>query len=299
MSIIIHKVSKSYGEQIALNNVNFEVGRGQILGFLGPNGAGKSTLMKIICGYIPADQGQVFIEQIDVAKDALSAKSKLGYLPENNPLYPEMYIREYLQFFAAMRAVDKSKIEEVINKTGLRPESHKKIHQLSKGYRQRVGLAGCLLHQPEVLILDEPTTGLDPHQLNSIRELIKEIGKSTTILLSTHIMQEVEAMCDRAIIIHQGKIVDDRILENESTEKQLIEVEFNYRVEEVALEGIQQVKKVKNVKGFTYQIEFSTESDRRSEVFDFAYDNGLKILNLKKVTQNLEERFLELTNDKK
>ena len=299
MSIIIHKVSKSYGEQIALNNVNFEVGRGQILGFLGPNGAGKSTLMKIICGYIPADQGQVFIEQIDVAKDALSAKSKLGYLPENNPLYPEMYIREYLQFFAAMRGVDKSKIEEVIDKTGLLPESHKKIHQLSKGYRQRVGLAGCLLHQPEVLILDEPTTGLDPHQLNSIRELIKEIGKSTTILLSTHIMQEVEAMCDRAIIIHQGKIVDDRILKNESTEKQLIEVEFNYRVEEVALEGIQQVKKVKNVKGFTYQIEFSTESDRRSEVFDFAYDNGLKILNLKKVTQNLEERFLELTNDKK
>lgn len=299
MSIIIHKVSKSYGEQLALNNVNFEVGRGQILGFLGPNGAGKSTLMKIICGYIPADQGQVFIEQIDVAKDALSAKSKLGYLPENNPLYPEMYIREYLQFFAAMRGVDKSKIEEVIDKTGLRPESHKKIHQLSKGYRQRVGLAGCLLHQPEVLILDEPTTGLDPHQLNSIRELIKEIGKSTTILLSTHIMQEVEAMCDRAIIIHQGKIVDDRILKNESTEKQLIEVEFNYRVEEVALEGIQQVKKVKNVKGFTYQIEFSTESDRRSEVFDFAYDNGLKILNLKKVTQNLEERFLELTNDKK
>ena len=298
MSIVIHKVSKSYGEQKALNNVNFEVGRGQIVGFLGPNGAGKSTLMKIICGYLPADEGQVFIEQIDVAKDALSAKSKLGYLPENNPLYPEMHIREYLQFFAAMRSVDKSKIEEVINKTGLKPEAHKKIHQLSKGYRQRVGLAGCLLHQPEVLILDEPTTGLDPHQLNSIRELIKEIGKTTTILLSTHIMQEVEAMCERAIIIHQGKIVDDRKLENESTEKQLIEVEFNYRVEEVALEGIQQVKKVKNVKGFTYQLEFTTETDRRSEVFDFAYDNGLKILNLKKVTQNLEERFLELTDDK-
>ena len=299
MSIVIHKVSKSYGDQKALNNVNFEVGRGQIVGFLGPNGAGKSTLMKIICGYLPADEGQVFIEQIDVAKDALSAKSKIGYLPENNPLYPEMHIREYLQFFAAMRSVDKSKIEEVIDKTGLRPEAHKKIHQLSKGYRQRVGLAGCLLHQPEVLILDEPTTGLDPHQLNSIRELIKEIGKSTTILLSTHIMQEVEAMCDRAIIIHQGKIVDDRKLQNQSTEKQLIEVEFNYRVEEIALEGIQQVKKVKNVKGFTYHLEFTTESDRRSEVFDFAYDNGLKILNLKKVTQNLEERFLELTDDKK
>ena len=298
MSIVIHKVSKSYGEQKALNNVNFEVGRGQIVGFLGPNGAGKSTLMKIICGYLPADEGQVFIEQIDVAKDALSAKSKLGYLPENNPLYPEMHIREYLQFFAAMRSVDKSKIEEVINKTGLKPEAHKKIHQLSKGYRQRVGLAGCLLHQPEVLILDEPTTGLDPHQLNSIRELIKEIGKTTTILLSTHIMQEVEAMCERAIIIHQGKIVDDRQLLNDSSEKQLIEVEFNYRVEEVALENIQQVKNVKNVKGFTYQLEFTTETDRRSEVFDFAYDNGLKILNLKKVTQNLEERFLELTDDK-
>ena len=299
MSIVIHKISKSYGDQKALDNVNFEIRQGEIVGFLGPNGAGKSTLMKIICGYLPADEGQVFIEQIDVAQNALAAKSKIGYLPENNPLYPEMHIREYLQFFAAMRGVDKAKIEEVINKTGLRPEAHKKIHQLSKGYRQRVGLAGCLLHQPEVLILDEPTTGLDPHQLNSIRELIKEIGKTTTILLSTHIMQEVEAMCDRSIIIHQGKIVDDRKLQNESTEKQLIEVEFNYRVEEIALGKIQQVKKVKNVKGFTYHLEFTTEVDRRSEVFDFAYDNGLKILNLKKVTQNLEERFLELTDDKK
>jgi len=298
MSIVIHKVSKFYGDQKALNQVNFEVGQGQIVGFLGPNGAGKSTLMKIICGYLMADEGQVFIDQINIAQDPLNAKRHIGYLPENNPLYPEMHVREYLQFFAEMRSVPKSRIEEVITKTDLNPEAHKKIHQLSKGYRQRVGLAGCLLHQPQVLILDEPTTGLDPHQLNSIRELIKEIGKSTTILLSTHIMQEVEAMCHRAIIIHQGKIVDDRKLHHESTEKQLIEVEFNYRVEEVALENIEQVKKVRNISGFIYQIEFSTEVDKRSEVFDFAYDNGLKILNLKKVTQNLEERFIELTEHK-
>ena len=297
MSIIINKVTKSYGEQKALDSVNFEVEKGQIVGFLGPNGAGKSTLMKIICGYLSADAGQVFIDKTDVEQEPLKAKSKLGYLPENNPLYPEMHVREYLNFIAELRKVDTTHIENVIDKTGLRAECNKKVHQLSKGYRQRVGLAGCLLHEPQVLILDEPTTGLDPHQLSSIRELIQEIGKSTTILLSTHIMQEVEAMCERAVIIHQGRIVDDKVLQSDADEKQLIEVEFNYRVEEVALESIPQVKKVKNIKGFKYQIEFTTTTDRRSEVFDFAYDNGLKILNLQKITQGLEERFLELTGD--
>lgn len=296
MSIKIKNVSKSYSKQTALDAVNFQVEDNQVVGFLGPNGAGKSTLMKIICGYIKADKGQVIVDGIDVAEDPMAAKSKIGYLPENNPLYTEMYVKEYLNFMAQLRGIKKPQVDAIIDKTGLRPEYHKKISQLSKGYRQRVGLAGCLLHQPKVLILDEPTTGLDPHQLNSIRSLIKEVGKSTTILLSTHIMQEVEAMCERAVIIHQGKVVDDRILNQVQTDnKQIIEVEFNYRVEEVALESIDQVKKVINKKGFIYQLEFSTSTDKRSAVFDFAYDNGLKILNLQKINQNLEERFLELT----
>jgi ABC-2 type transport system ATP-binding protein len=296
MSIKIKNVSKSYSNQTALDAVNFEVGDNQVVGFLGPNGAGKSTLMKIICGYIKADKGQVIVDGIDVAKEPMAAKSKIGYLPENNPLYAEMYVKEFLNFMAQLRGIKKPQVDAIIHKTGLKPEYDKKINQLSKGYRQRVGLAGCLLHQPKVLILDEPTTGLDPHQLSSIRHLIKETGQSTTILLSTHIMQEVEAMCERAVIIHQGKLVDDRSLSQTQTDnKQIIEVEFNYRVEEVALEGINQVKKVINTKGFIYQLEFSTSSDKRSDVFDFAYDNGLKILNLQKINQNLEERFLELT----
>lgn len=297
MSIFLHKVSKSYGETKAVNNLSFEVPSGQIVGFLGPNGAGKSTTMKMITGILSMDEGSIEIAGIDLASSPIEAKKKLGYLPENNPLYEEMYVREYLSFHAKVHGINPVEIEHIIQLTGLLPEAHQKIEALSKGYRQRVGLAAALLHQPEVLILDEPTTGLDPKQLVEIRKLIKNLAGERTILLSTHIMQEVEAMCDRAIIIKHGKIVADRMLQHEKEDFQVIEVEFNYRIEEIALQQIPKLIKVENPKGFNYILYFETKHDMRSNVFDFAYDNGLKIIELKKKTQSLESLFLELTEN--
>lgn len=210
MSIEIQNISKSYGAQKALDNVSFSIKKGEIVGFLGPNGAGKSTLMKILTTYITSDEGSASVNGNDVMSSQKAVQQSVGYLPEHNPLYLDLYVREYLAFNADVYKVDKSRIEEVIQLTGLTPESHKKIGQLSKGYRQRVGLATALLHNPEVLILDEPTTGLDPNQLVEIRQVIKNVGKDKTVFLSTHIMQEVEAICDRIIIIHHGKIVADQ-----------------------------------------------------------------------------------------
>lgn len=210
MSIEVQNISKSYGAQKALDNVSFSVKNGEIVGFLGPNGAGKSTLMKILTTYITSDEGSASVNGNDVVTSQKAVQQSVGYLPEHNPLYLDLYVREYLAFNADVYKVDKSRIEEVIQLTGLTPESHKKIGQLSKGYRQRVGLATALLHNPEVLILDEPTTGLDPNQLVEIRQVIKNVGKDKTVFLSTHIMQEVEAICDRIIIIHHGKIVADQ-----------------------------------------------------------------------------------------
>lgn len=212
MSIEVQNITKTYGEQKALDSISFSIKKGEIVGFLGPNGAGKSTLMKILTTYLTADAGQASVNGFDVATQAIQVQQSVGYLPEHNPLYLDLYVREYLAFNADLHHVSKSKIDEVIRLTGLSPECHKKIGQLSKGYRQRVGLATALLHNPDVLILDEPTTGLDPNQLVEIRELIKNIGKDKTIFLSTHIMQEVEAICDRIIIIHHGKIVEDASL---------------------------------------------------------------------------------------
>lgn len=297
MSISLYKVSKSYGEKKAVNELSFEVPSGQIVGFLGPNGAGKSTTMKMITGIISPDEGQISIQSINPETNPLEAKRKIGYLPENNPLYEEMFVREYLTFNASIHQIDKEKIEEVIELTGLSPEAHQKIEALSKGYRQRVGLAAALLHEPDILILDEPTTGLDPKQLVGIRSLIKNLAGKRTILLSTHIMQEVEAMCDRAIIIKDGKIVADKMLQQEDNNLQIIEVEFNYRIEEVALEQLPKIKKIENPSGFNYLLYFESNEDMRSSVFDFAYDNGLKIIELKKKTQSLESLFLELTED--
>lgn len=209
MSIEVKNITKLYGEQRALDSISFSVNKGEIVGFLGPNGAGKSTLMKILTTYLTADEGEATVNGFDVLSQTKQVQQSVGYLPEHNPLYLDLYVREYLEFNADLHKVSKSKIEEVIQLTGLTPESHKKIGELSKGYRQRVGLATALLHNPEVLILDEPTTGLDPNQLVEIRDLIKNIGKDKTVFLSTHIMQEVEAICDRIIIINKGQIVED------------------------------------------------------------------------------------------
>ena len=296
MSIDVQNISKNYGAQKALHNISFSVNKGEIVGFLGPNGAGKSTLMKILTTYLPADSGSATVNGCDVATNQKQVQLSVGYLAEHNPLYLEMYVREYLEFNAAIFKVEKKQIDEVILLTGLTSESHKKINQLSKGYRQRVGLATALLHNPEVLILDEPTTGLDPNQIVEIRELIKNIGKNKTIFLSTHIMQEVEAICDRVIIINKGEIVADKKLESLLNQnEQVIEVEFDYKIEEVAISRIQNLKSFKNTHDMTWELTFETTKDMRPVVFDFAHDNGLKTLQLNQKNKNLETIFREMT----
>ena len=229
MSIAISKINKSYGKQRALNNISFEIKKGEIVGFLGPNGAGKSTLMKIITCFLEQDSGKIKICDLDTLENDLNAKSKIGYLPENNPLYINMYIKEYLLFVGEIYKINnvKERVAEIIKQTGLTAEQSKKIKQLSKGYRQRVGLAAALIHNPEILILDEPTTGLDPNQLLEIRNLIKDIGKNKTVLLSTHIMQEVDKICNRVVIINKGKIVDDQLISNFT--KNNIDLEDHFR----------------------------------------------------------------------
>ncbi|WP_159800171.1 gliding motility-associated ABC transporter ATP-binding subunit GldA [Flavobacterium sp. MK4S-17] len=297
MSIEVKDISKNYGSQKALDAVSFSVNKGEIVGFLGPNGAGKSTLMKILTTYLNADEGIALVNGNDVATQQKAVQKSVGYLPEHNPLYLDLYVKEYLAFNADVYKVDKSRIDEVIQLTGLTPESHKKISQLSKGYRQRVGLAAALLHDPEVLILDEPTTGLDPNQLIEIRELIKNVGKNKTVFLSTHIMQEVEAICDRVIIINHGKIITDRKLGSLNTDSkgQIIEVEFDLRVEEQLLQLIPHLASYKNVHDFTWELTFKTDKDMRPALFDFAHDNGLKTLQLTHKNKNLETLFREVT----
>ena len=232
MSIEVQSVTKSYGNQLALNEISFSANKGEIIGFLGPNGAGKSTMMKIITGFISPTKGTVFVSGIDVLKSPKKTKAKIGYLPEQNPLYHEMYVKEYLQFQASIFKISKETISTVIKTVGLTPESHKKISQLSKGYQQRVGIAAAIIHNPDVLVLDEPTTGLDPNQIQEIRTLIKKLGKEKTILFSTHIMQEVEAVCDRVIIIKKGELLIDKSIEElKENNKQIIEVTFDYKIE--------------------------------------------------------------------
>lgn len=300
MSIEVKAISKMYGAQKALNNVSFSVNKGEVVGFLGPNGAGKSTLMKILTTYLSADGGTALVNGNDVTLQQKAVQQSIGYLPEHNPLYLDLYVKEYLAFNADVYKVAKNRIDEVIQLTGLTPEANKKIGQLSKGYRQRVGLATALLHDPEVLILDEPTTGLDPNQLVEIRELIKNIGKDKTIFLSTHIMQEVEAICDRVIIINKGEIVTDKKLNSLSGDsEQIIEVEFDYRVEEELLQSIPHLKNYVNVYDFTWELTFDTKEDMRPTIFDFAHDNGLKTLRLNQKNKNLEAIFREMTNKQK
>ncbi|TDI71854.1 MAG: gliding motility-associated ABC transporter ATP-binding subunit GldA [Bacteroidetes bacterium] len=305
MSIEVSHITKTYGMIKALNDVSFSIKKGEIVGFLGPNGAGKSTLMKILTTYLKATEGSAEVNGFKISEENKEVQKSVGYLPEHNPLYLDMFVKEYLLFNAEIYNIPKTAIEKVIEQTGLGPEAHKKIEQLSKGFRQRVGLAAALLHDPEVLILDEPTTGLDPNQLIEIRKLIKNFGKpmpdgraGKTVLLSTHIMQEVEAICDRVIIIHKGAIVLDKPLSELSDDKeQVVEVEFDYRVEKEALQKIDKVNKVENSVGFVYHIYFSTREDMRAKVFDFARDNGLKILQLHQKNTTLEKLFIELTTE--
>lgn len=297
MSISIYNLSKNYGEQTVLNSFGFEIGEGEVVGFLGPNGAGKTTTMKIIAGALSYNVGSVKVCGLEVKDNTLHTNALIGYLPEQNPLYPEMYVKEYLLFVAETHGIDKGKeqlVDELIDKVGLRPEFHKKIGQLSKGYRQRVGLAQALVPNPKVLILDEPTTGLDPNQLEEIRNLIRELGKDRTVILSTHIMQEIKAICNRVIIINKGEIVADypdisKISQLDENNLQF-EVEFLNPAEITGIDGLNAVSvKDKN----TYTILAS--SDIRAEIFDFAVKSGNKILTMKTVERSMEEVFRSLT----
>lgn len=298
MSIKVKKLSKVYGTQKALIEVSFEINKGEIVGFLGPNGAGKSTLMKILTGYIPQTNGDAKICNLDINENSIETRSKIGYLPEHNPLYLDMYVKEYLEFVANIYEVNHKYINEMIEKTGLQKEQHKLIGSLSKGYRQRVGLAQALIHNPEVLILDEPTTGLDPNQLIEIRSLIKEVGREKTVLLSTHIMQEVEAICDRVIIINKGQIVANKTiveLQKSKGNRKLITIEFDKKAEKKELMKIGNVLEVRELKGNKHQILFDSKFDLRPALFEFAVNNKLTVLQMNMEEQKLESIFQELT----
>ncbi len=297
MSIEVQNISKNYGTQKALNTIDFKINKGEIVGFLGLNGAGKSTLMKILTTYIEADNGTAIVNGFNVNTHPKEVQKSIGYLPEHNPLYLDLYVREYLAFNADVYKVDKKRIAEVIQLTGLSPEAHKKIGQLSKGYRQRVGLATALLHDPEVLILDEPTTGLDPNQLTEIRDLIKNIGKDKTVFLSTHIMQEVEAICDRVIIIKSGIIVADNKLQQmfSNENDQVIEIEFDVKIEEEFIKRLPNLKSFQNIHDMQWELIFNANEDMRPALFDFAKELDVKILSMQLKNKNLETIFREKT----
>lgn len=301
MSIKVSNITKTYGEQNALNDVSFEVNTGEIVGFLGPNGAGKSTMMKILTCFIPQTSGTASVCGYDVAEQSLDVRKNVGYLPEHNPLYLDMYVKEYLEFIAGLHKLKNvnARIAEMIEMTGLQVEQKKKIGALSKGYRQRVGLAQALIHDPKVLILDEPTTGLDPNQLEEIRNLIIKVGKEKTVMLSTHIMQEVEAVCDRVIIINNGQIVANdttSVIQNTQTKnKQFVTVEFDKETNRSALKKINGVFDATQIKGNVWKIEAHTDKDVRTDIFQFAVQNGLAVLTLHKEEQKLEDVFKHLT----
>ncbi len=302
MSIKVDKVTKLYGSQKALDEVSFQVERGQITGLLGPNGAGKTTLMRIITCLIPPTEGQVFVNNINAMEDPVAVRKMLGYLPENNPLYPDMYIREYLEFVAALYKVSspKKRIEEIIALTGLEPEISKTIGKLSKGFRQRVGLAQALIHDPEVLILDEPTSGLDPNQILEIREVIKRASVNKTIIFSTHIMQEVEALCQRVVIIHKGKIVADDLTAHLShwvSSSETIFVGFDQKVDIQLIRRINGIITVKAKDNNVYEIKAKPDVDIRPALFKFAVDHQLTVLSLQQSEKSLEEIFHEITQN--
>ena len=298
MSIEVKNITKLYGEQKALNNVSFNVGSNEIVGFLGPNGAGKSTMMKIITCYIPPTEGTVSVCGYNTNEQSIDVRKQIGYLPEHNPLYLDMYVKEFLEFTGNLYKIKhtKERVKEMIDMTGLQIEQNKKIGALSKGYRQRVGLAQAMIHDPKVLIMDEPTTGLDPNQLEDIRALIIKLGKEKTVMLSTHIMQEVEAMCDRVIIINKGEIVanDQTQTLQQHTTKQLITVEFD---KEISLQAIKSIAGVEDavLVDKTWKIVAAIDSDVRKELFNYAVKNNIAVLTLNKEEQKLEDVFKALT----
>ncbi|MCT4664131.1 MAG: gliding motility-associated ABC transporter ATP-binding subunit GldA [Flavobacteriales bacterium] len=298
MSIEVQSVSKKYGTQQVLDDISFTVKSGEIVGFLGPNGAGKSTTMKILTSYISQDQGKVAICGKDNIKNPIELKKHIGYLPEHNPLYLEMYVKEYLSFIANMYHIPKSRVDEMIEKTGLTKEYRKKIQSLSKGYRQRVGLAQALIHNPDVVILDEPTTGLDPNQLVEIRELIKEVGKEKTVLLSTHIMQEVEAICERVIIINQGKIVADantQELKNLNSAQHTLTLELNREVSRSYFEKLHGIHKIDQLNQNEFRLHYDANQEIRKDLFNLIAQNGDYFHHLEINENNLEDVFHQLT----
>lgn len=299
MSIKVQNITKIYGKQNALNDISFEVNSGEVVGFLGPNGAGKSTTMKILTCFLPQTSGIANVCGFDVSEQSLEVRKNVGYLAESNPLYHDMYVKEYLSFVAELHDLKNKneRVKEIISITGLEVEQRKKIGALSKGYKQRVGLAQALIHDPKVLILDEPTSGLDPIQLVEIRNVIKEIGKAKTVMLSTHIMQEVEAMCDRVIIISKGNIVADKPtqeLKKSSSSKTIVTVEFDKATSRSALTAISGIHDAKNISGNTWRITSSSNKDIRGDVFNFAVQNQLAVLTIQKEDQKLEDIFKEL-----
>ncbi|QEC41099.1 gliding motility-associated ABC transporter ATP-binding subunit GldA [Pseudobacter ginsenosidimutans] len=301
MSIEVKGLTKNYGEQKAVNDVSFAIGRGEIVGFLGPNGAGKSTTMKIITGYLAADAGQAVVCGIDVKERPLEAKAKIGYLPEANPLYFDMYVREYLDFVADVHHVQykKQTIEKVIETVGLTPESKKKIGQLSKGYKQRVGLAAALIHDPEVLVLDEPTTGLDPNQILEIRELIRTLGVNKTVIFSSHILQEVEAICDRVVIINKGQLVaDDSLtaLRSRSNHTATLKVIFKEPLEAAWMERLSAVDKVNRITPNEWELVCKDVQEANKQLMELALQHNLNIVSLQSGEQSLEEVFRSLTS---
>jgi ABC-2 type transport system ATP-binding protein len=304
MSIKVESLTKLFGKQKALDNVSFSIDTGEIVAFIGPNGAGKSTAMKIITGFIPASEGYAEVEGMDVSENSLKVRELIGYLPENNPLYENMFIREYLSYVAGIYKIKnkKERIEEVIKTTGLTKEVNKRISSLSKGYKQRVGLAQAIIHDPKVLILDEPTTGLDPNQIIEIRNLISQLGKEKTVLLSTHLMQEVEAICNRVIIINDGKIIANekasKISEMNADEELTVIVEFDQKVKPTQLREIKHVTKAVNIEGFKYIIQSKAGKDVRATIFQFAVKNGYTVLSMNQKNKSLEEVFQELTKAK-
>ncbi len=300
MSVIVDQLTKIYGHQKAVDDVSFEVKKGEVLGFLGPNGAGKTTTMKVITCYLPQTMGKVSVCGYDTAKAPIEVRKSIGYLPEHNPLYKEMYVKEYLWFIAGIHKVKnkRSRIAEMIERTGLEREQKKLIGALSKGYRQRVGLAQAMLHDPQVLILDEPTSGLDPNQLVEIRQLIKEFGKEKTVVFSTHIMQEVQAICDRVIIINQGKLVaNDSIdrLEKLISGETVLTIEFDKALEHAVLKKIEGVKKVEFVEGNKLRVSSDSNVDLRPALFDLASEKGVRILEMHKEVFSVEDVFHKLT----
>jgi ABC-2 type transport system ATP-binding protein len=300
MSIEVTQLLKQYGEQKAVNGVSFAVNKGEIVGFLGPNGAGKSTTMKIITGYLQADGGKALVCGQDVAADPIAVKKKIGYLPEANPIYPDMYVREYLAFVAGIHQLEnvKAAVEKVITLTGLTVESKKKIGQLSKGYKQRVGLAAALIHEPEVLILDEPTSGLDPNQIIEIRNVIKQQGQNKTVLFSSHILQEVEAICDRVIIINKGNIVaDDRLvnLQKGKGERHIVSVQFGETVGRSLLETLTDISRLVEQGTGHWQLETANPESVKKQLLSLAVANNLNIVSLQSEGHSLEQVFRTLT----